>query len=128
MPLPLMVRVDDDLAQKLRERAYVEHTPMNRIINDALRHYFEGLESGKAEAAPIGTAHDIVQTLRQKLKRAEDATIAPANQESDARRWKANSEFQSGILDCVTALMALHDPTIAPIVGDQAKSREKSHA
>lgn len=126
MPLPLMVRVDDDVAQRLRERAYVEHTPMNRIVNDALRHYFEALEGGKTAPAPIATTQDTLQTLRQYLKRAEEAAMSPANQ-SDAQRWKANSEFQNGILEGFKALVALHTASTMPITREPENTREEAH-
>jgi predicted transcriptional regulator len=61
---PIMVRLDDDIAERLREQKYRTGVPMNRIINDTVRRYLDAkqrLESShfevSAERVDVDEAH-----------------------------------------------------------------------
>ncbi len=111
MPLPLMVRIDDELAEQLREEASRTHAPMNRIINDALKaRYSSAIESGG-----VSTPH-IVATFGERIRQTRDAFKARQHQENQDDYRAADDEFGRLLLDCITALMVAHDPTIAPKV------------
>ena len=115
MPLPLMVRIDDDLAEQLREEAGRTHAPMNRIINDALKaRYTTDFDNN---GAPRKSPH-IVATFGERLQQARDALRARQHQENEAHYRAADEEFDRLLLDCITALMIAHDPNIARRISD----------
>jgi hypothetical protein len=119
MPLPLMVRIDDEWADQLREEANRTHAPMNRIINDALKaRYTAGFDDS---GAPRKTPH-IVATFGERLQQARDAFRAREHQENPTDYRAADEEFGRLLLDCITALMVAQDPSIAPTV---SPSREQ---
>ncbi len=115
MPLPLMVRIDDEWAEQLRVEASRTHAPMNRIINDALKaRYTAGFDSS---GAPRKVPH-IVATFGERLQQARDALRARQHQENEADYRAADEEFDRLLLDCITALMIAHDPNIARRISD----------
>ena len=123
MPLPLMVRIDDEWADQLREEANRTHAPMNRIINDALKaRYSSGVEVGGA-ARPTA---QIVATFGERIQQARDAFKARQHQENQDDYRAADDEFGRLLLDCITALMVAQDPNIAPKVSPLAHSDKSS--
>jgi hypothetical protein len=90
-----MVRVDDDVAAKLRERSERTHAPMNRIINDALREMFDD-EAGVAGASDS----QIVATFRERTKNAYAALEMLPNQENSKDYHAKLYETLRLILDC----------------------------
>ena len=122
MPLPLMVRLDDDVAEKLREQAYVDHVPMNRIINDVLRQYYEGKTKG-----PVATedGDHIAKTFRERLQPAIDAVQSLPFQENAADYRAKTQEALTKMMDCVTAVMLSIDPTLTPKVSYSPKTTRK---
>lgn len=125
MPLPIMVRLDDDIAQKLREQAYVEHVSMNRIINDALRAFY-----ARDESDPVGAAKDspIASTFRERLQPALDAIRSLEHQENEADYRAKTRDALSRMMDCVTAVMFSIDPSLAPKVSYAPKSTKRQTA
>ncbi len=49
MAVPVMVRFDDDVAEKLRERAHAERRSLNRVVNDVMRRYLEAADGVGAD-------------------------------------------------------------------------------
>lgn len=111
MPLPLMVRIDDELADQLREEASRTHAPMNRIINEALKMRYSGVAAGGGAPPP-----HIVATFGERIRQAREAFKARQHQENQDDYRAADDEFGRLLLDCITALMVAQDPTIAPKV------------
>ncbi len=120
MPVPLMVRVDDDVAAKLRERSERTHAPMNRIINDALRAMFAD-EAGVAGASES----QIVATFHERTKNAYAALQTLPHQEI-SKDYHANlHEALRLILDCAVAAMTAIDPSTAPLISGAAQVKSK---
>jgi predicted transcriptional regulator len=120
MPVPLMVRVDDDVAAQLRERSERTHAPMNRIINDALRAMFAD-EAGVAGASES----QIVATFHERTKNAYAALQTLPHQEI-SKDYHANlHEALRLILDCAVAAMTAIDPASAPLISNTVKATSK---
>ena len=125
MPLPLMVRLDDDVAEKVREQSYVEHIPMNRIINDALRRFYE-----RDSSSPVTTEQGshLAATFRDRLQPAIEAVRALPEQENDKDYKTKASGAMTKMMDCITAIMVSIDPTLAPKISYDPKSQKKPTA
>ena len=72
MPVPLMTRLDDDVAPGLRELSARTHAPMNRLINDAIRKFL-------VEAGVLGAAHASPHPAAALPKKIKDARTAIAD-------------------------------------------------
>lgn|GEM_PF-6551464 len=120
MPVPLMVRVDDDIAAKLREQSERTHAPMNRIINDALRAMFDH------EAGAAGSSESqIVATFHERAKNAYSALQTLPHQENlDDYRANVNEAIRL-VLDCAVAAMTAIDPASAPMISGTAQVNSK---
>jgi len=120
MPVPLMVRVDDDVAAKLRERSERTHAPMNRIINDALRAMFadEAGVAGASESQIVATFHE-----RTKIAYAALQTL-PHQENLDDYRANVNEAIRL-VLDCAVAAMTAIDPSSAPLISGTASVKSK---
>ena len=117
MPVPLMTRLDDDVAPGLRELSARTHAPMNRLINDAIRKLL-------VEAGVLGSPHaspDLAGALPAKIEEARAAI--------DGGEVQRSLEL---LLDCVVAgITASHPdfiakPTVAPI--DRSVSQQEVRA
>ncbi len=109
MPLPLMVRIDDDLAKRLRDEANRSHAPMNRIINDALKARYEaGVDTS---GAPRKDPH-IVATFGDLLQQVRDALEDRQHQDNETD-YRAKSEaFERLLFDSIAAIMIAMDPSL----------------
>jgi predicted transcriptional regulator len=125
MPLPLMVRLDDDVAEKVREQSYVERIPMNRIINDALHQFYE-----RDSSNPVTTeqGYHLAATFRERLQPALDAVQALPEQENDKDYKTKAHAAMTKMMDCITAIMVSIDPTLAPKISYEPKSQRKRAA
>jgi hypothetical protein len=119
MPVPLMVRVDDDVAAKLRERSERTHAPMNRIINDALRAMFaDEAGGGASESQIVGTFHERVKNAYAALQ------TLPHQENLDDYRANVNEAIRL-VLDCAVAAMTAIDPSSAPLISGTAPVKSK---
>lgn len=107
MPVPIMTRLDDDIAPGLRELSARTHAPMNRLINDAIRKLL-------VEAGVLGGAYaspDLAGALPRKIE--------------EARKAIGGGDVQKSltlVLDCVVAGITASHPdfiektaTVAPM-------------
>lgn len=117
MPVPVMVRLDDDVAEKLRARAYVERRSLNRVINDIVRHHLaaEGLPDA-AQAVHARTA--LAEGVRQQADRLQEAIMGLNRQETDRDVLQKVVDALVIVNDYVQASRFVVSPESIPTVRD----------
>ena len=117
MAVPVMVRFDDDVAEKLRERAHVERRSLNRVVNDVMRRYLESADGVGGElsvadrvslAANVGNHTKAFLSLLKPLDRQE-------TQRDLIEKMLAALEAAG---DCFTAIHLALSPESIPTVRD----------
>lgn len=132
VPVPLMVRLEDELHAKLAEHSRRTHAPMNRIVNDAIRLMFSGAIVQNSAGSGSSSA---VATFGERIEHAQAALAAlEVPQESLRDLQKAASEALRLVFSCTHAAMIAIDPSLTPIASPtleaQSKplSKEEAHA
>jgi len=125
MPVPMMVRVDDDLANALREKAEADRRSINRLINDFIRiglnkksgriseSWDAESEQTRAIIANFGTHLKLVRRALRPLDRQE-------TQQDYDEKMRAALET---LTDCVELLSRAVAPDTIPIVSSKGRAK-----
>ena len=115
MAVPVMVRFDDDVAEKLRERAHIERKSLNRVVNDVVRQYLDstgGMADGSAPPDRAALAENVGQRLEEFLD-----LLKPLNHQENQRdliQKILDSLIAAG--DCLTAIHLALAPESIPTI------------
>lgn len=121
MPLPVMVRIDDEYAEKLRELAQVERRSMNRVINEAIRLYLEACGVMlTAQATPrVSTRLE----FRRHLDVVRAALKPLAHQETQADYNDKLRRALEALTDCVEWISMANEPDTIPFVSGTPREK-----
>ena len=120
-PVPIMVRFDDDIAEKLRERAHKERRSLNRLINDAMRFYVEG---GDQKVIRETARRETMARFRERMKEVNEMIAPLSNQETQGDYNAGVRVVLKELADAIAFLGAV----VAPDVSLSAPNREKTLA
>src|SRR6185312_13288524 len=111
MPVAVSLRFDDDLAQLLRERAEIERSSINRLVNDGMRDYLR--RKASASASPRGNEEEvrnILARLPEHFALLEKAVKPLDHQESLKDYGEKTREAFQEVKTILTLIVAAMDP------------------
>jgi Arc/MetJ family transcription regulator len=120
-----MVRFDDDVAQKLRERAHAERRSLNRVVNDVMRRY---LEAADGVGADLNGAERIAlaANVRQRTEAFHDLLKPLTRQEPQRDLIERMLAALEAAGDCFTAIHLALSPESIPTIHES--HRDEVHA
>jgi hypothetical protein len=123
MPVPMMVRVDDDLAIGLREKSEADRRSINRLINDFIR---VGLASGgvaKARDAETEQTRAIIANFETHLKLVR-RSLKPLDRQETQQDYNEKMRVALETLtECVGLLARAVAPDTIPVVSSKEHAK-----
>lgn len=120
MPLPVMVRFDDDVAVRLRDRAHVERRSVNRVVNDVIRRYLDTVD-GAAGGQPLADRDALVEGLGKNIEMLRAALKPLERQETQADYNEKIREALGVVADCLAGLRFALAPECIPSLRESAR-------
>jgi len=103
-----MVRFDDGIAEKLRERAHFERKSLNRVVNDVVGHYLDAAEGVAEGASPDRAA--LVENVGRRLQEFRSRLKLVGRKRSQGDRMQQMQDSLMAAADCFAAIHSALSP------------------